>query len=93
VSLELDTSPAGRPAFAASYRFGDTIGSWEPLPGNVVTLRSGGVTILAELTEAMGRAYKGKVIGFERYDGCEYMGLKAGDSLAFTYANIFTCNR
>ena len=76
-----------------SYRFGDPIGPWEPEVGNTVTLRARSVSIIARITAASDREYTGEVIGFERHDDHEYMGLRPGDTLPFAYANIFGCIR
>ena len=79
--------------FVASYGFGDEIEQWEPEPGNTATLHTGDITVTVQITEAVGRKYKGSVIGFERWNEYEYEGVKPEDVVEFSYEHVFGCSR
>ena len=82
------------PIFAGTYPLGGSIDSpWEPDIGNIVTLKSGKVSVTAKIHTTNGHAYTGEIVGFEDYDEYEYNGKKPSDIIQFSYKNIISCMR
>lgn len=95
--LKLDERPgAAGPVFVGSYSIADAknVGPWEPGIGDVVTLKSGTVSIIARIAAAhAGPHYEGFVMGFEGWDGESFAGLQEGGPIAFNGRHIFGCQR
>lgn len=66
---------------------------WEPEIGNIVTLKSGEVSMTAKILTSNERLYTGEIIDFENYDEDEYEGKKSKDFIQFDYINIVSCKR
>ena len=82
------------PIFAGTHPLGGPIDSpWEPEIGNIVTLKSGKVSVTAKIHTSNDRAYSGEIVGFEDYNEYEYNGKKPNDVIQFNYKNIISCRR
>ena len=49
--------------------------------------------MLTKIVKVEGRSYEGEIIGFERHDEYELEGAKPGDTIAFTYDEVFGGHR
>jgi hypothetical protein len=72
------------------YKPGDNIDLHDqPIAvGQSVTLHSGPVYVLVNVTEINGKSFKGEITGFENIDAFEFCGRKPGDTIEFTEADI-----
>jgi hypothetical protein len=87
-------SEAFSPVFAGTYQLGGPIDNpWEPEIGNIVTLKSGEVSVSAKIITADERLYTGEIIGFENHDEYIYEDKKPNDAIQFNYNNIISCMR
>lgn len=90
--LEIRTEGTG-PIFVDSYRPGDKIERWSIEPGNNVTLKCDGVTVIADVVEATGNNYKGRIVGFDGYSEECLNGKCVEDIIEFKFEHILGCSR
>ena len=49
--------------------------------------------MLTKFVKVEGSSYEGEIIGFERHDEYELEGAKPGDTITFTYDEVFGGHR
>ena len=81
------------PIFVDSYCLGQKIEQWNIEPGNNVTLKCDGISIITDVVEADGSKYKGKIVGFEGYSEECLHGKCLEDTIEFSLEHIFGCSR
>ncbi len=92
--FELETRTKGTgPMFVDSYRPGDKVEQWSIEPGNNVTLKCDGVPVIADIVEAKGDNYKGRIVGFEGYFKECLNGKCLEDIIEFNFDHILACSR
>jgi hypothetical protein len=93
-NFELENRQAGvGPFFVGSYGSGDTIEPWIIEKGNQVSLKSDGVTVIAEVLSVTGESYMGKIVSFENFDKEYLHGKAVNDVIEFCHDNIISCSR
>lgn len=83
--------PLGGPSFIGTY-ITDGLTHWIPEINHTVSLRIGGLTVIARITSISTYKYQGEVIRLINISDSTAHNLKVGSAIDFLFDQIFSCS-
>lgn len=93
-SFNLDIRPeAIGPIKIITYSPGCNSTDWEPDVGDGATVHCHGINLVTCIKSAAKREYTAEIVAFEHYGNESFNGMRIGDTINFSFANVFGFSR